>query len=70
MPNDHVMAETPMDRTVGVRLVVHCVDPVTGAARIDGQAEETPFCGWIALMAIINEACRELGASPPAPAGT
>jgi hypothetical protein len=63
------MAEASMDRTVGVRLVVHCADPVTGAARIDGQAGETPFCGWIALMTIINEACVGLGAPPLEPAG-
>lgn len=56
------MAEAPTPRTVGVHLVVHTTDPVTGAARIDGTATETPFCGWIALMAIINEACT--GAAP------
>lgn len=63
------MAEAPTPRTVGVHLVVHALDPVTGAARIDGTATETPFCGWIALMAIINQAFAEPVAPPSTSSG-
>jgi hypothetical protein len=66
LPDDAGVADASMDPTVAVHLVLHGVNPVTGKARIDGTAGESRFCGWIALMAIINEACSDLSGPPPA----
>jgi hypothetical protein len=68
LTHDATVADAPTHRTVGVHLVVHATDPVTGAVRVDGKAGETRFCGWIALMAIVNEACADLATPPQDPA--
>ncbi|MGH9222290.1 MAG: hypothetical protein ACRD2W_00450 [Acidimicrobiales bacterium] len=52
---------------VDIRLKIRCGDPLTGVVAIDGGLDETPFRGWIALMAIVNEACQNL---PPTPDAT
>ena len=50
--SDHVI---PVPGAASVRLTVFAGDPVSGTVLVDEQGESLPFCGWIELMAVIND---------------
>jgi hypothetical protein len=50
---------------VVLRLELAPGEPLTGSITVEGEAE-TPFCGWIELMAAVN-AARAAGEGPSRP---
>lgn len=45
----------PVLAGAALRLTVEAGEPVSGTVLVDGHSEPLAFCGWIELMAVIND---------------
>jgi hypothetical protein len=63
------MAGAPIDGTLVLALTITSRDPITGTVTGAGHGGRLAFCGWLELMAIVNDARGRLS-SPADGCGT